>query len=107
MLSWVERTIKSKIKVETLPKVSDVIEFKKKRLIDNTKELLINVEELHYIDLAKDLLELTEKPEEVLAAILKEGYGKEFSTTHYSDLKEESFSSDSRDSRDRPARASA
>ena len=92
MLSWVERTIKTKLKVETLPKVSDVIEFKKKRLIDNTRELLTNVDELHYIDLAKDLLALSDKPEEVLAAILKEWYGKEFSTTHYSDLKEENFS---------------
>ncbi len=96
MLSWVERTIKSKIKVETLPKVSDVIEFKKKRLIDNTKLLLENVDELHYVDLAKDLLELDNSPAEILAAILKEGYGKEFSTTHYSDLKEDSFNSDSR-----------
>ena len=92
MLSWVERTIKTKLKVETLPKVSDVIEFKKKRLIDNTRELLTNVDELHYIDLAKDLLALSDKSEEVLAAILKEWYGKEFSTTHYSDLKEENFS---------------
>jgi hypothetical protein len=72
MLSWVERTIKSKIKVETLPKVSDVIEFKKKRLIDNTKELLLDTESLHYIDLAKDLLELGNPAEEILAAILKE-----------------------------------
>jgi ATP-dependent RNA helicase DeaD len=91
MLSWVERTIKTKIKVEKLPEVSEVIEFKKKRLIDNTKELLVNTEELHYIDLAKDLLELDNSPEEILAAILKEGYGKEFSTTHYSDLKQENF----------------
>ncbi|MFC1798053.1 DbpA RNA binding domain-containing protein [Patescibacteria group bacterium] len=97
MLSWVERTIKSRLKVETLPKVSDVIEYKKKRLKDQTKELLVNVDELHYIDLAKDLLELSANPEEVLAAILKEGYGKEFSTTHYSDLKEESFGGDSRE----------
>ncbi len=97
MLSWVERTIKSKIKVWTLPKVSDVIEFKKKRLKDQTKELLTDISSLHYIDLAKDLLELSENPAEVLAAILKEGYGKEFSTTHYSDLKEESFGGDSRE----------
>lgn len=107
ILSWVERTIKSKIKVETLPKVHDVIEYKKKRLIDNTRELLTDVWELHYVDLAKDLLELWDSAL-VLAAILKEGYGKEFSTTHYSDLKEENFSTDSRDSRDfRSPRASA
>ncbi|NVP17568.1 DEAD/DEAH box helicase [Candidatus Gracilibacteria bacterium] len=99
MLSWIETAIKSKIKVEKLPEVSDVIEFKKKRLIDNTRELLQNKDELHYIDLAKDLLDLGNPPEEIIAAILKEGYGKEFSTTHYSDLKEESFSSDSRGER--------
>lgn len=104
MLSWVEKTIKSKIKVETLPEVSDVIEFKKKRLIDKTKELLENPEELHYIDLAKDLLELWEASH-VLAAILKEWYAWEFSTTHYNDLKQESFSSDSRDNRSNRASA--
>ncbi|MDD2907584.1 MAG: DEAD/DEAH box helicase [Candidatus Gracilibacteria bacterium] len=95
MLSWIEATIKSKIKVEKLPEIFDVIEFKKKRLIDNTKELLLNTDELNYLDLAKDLLELGDSAQ-VLAAILKEGYGKEFSTTHYSELKEENFSSSDR-----------
>ena len=92
MLSWIERTIKSKIKVEKLPEVPEVIEFKKKRLIDNTKELLENTEELNYVDLAKDLLELDHAPEEILAAVLKEWYGKEFCSTHYSELKPENFS---------------
>ncbi len=103
MLSWIETAVKSKIKVEKLPEVSDVIEFKKKRLIDNTRELLLNKEELHYIDLAKDLLDLGNPPEEIIAAILKEGYWKEFSTTHYSELRDDSFSSDSRG--DRPERS--
>ena len=92
MLSWIERTIKSKIKVEKLPEVPEVIEFKKKRLIDNTRELLENTEELNYVDLAKDLLELDHAPEEILAAVLKEWYGKEFCSTHYSELKPENFS---------------
>jgi hypothetical protein len=96
MISWVERTTQTRIKVATLPKVSDVIEFKKKRLIDKTRELLEDTDELNYIDLAKDLLELGNAPEEILAAILKESYGKEFSITHYSDLKEDSFTTDSR-----------
>ncbi|MDD3794274.1 MAG: DEAD/DEAH box helicase [Candidatus Gracilibacteria bacterium] len=99
MLSWIENTIKSKIKVEKLPEISDVIEFKKKRLIDNTRELLQDKGELNYIDLAKDLLDLGNPPEEIIAAILKEGYGKEFSTTHYNELREDSFSSDSRGDR--------
>ncbi|MDD2870812.1 MAG: DEAD/DEAH box helicase [Candidatus Gracilibacteria bacterium] len=98
-LSWIERTIKSKINIDKLPEVSHVIEFKKKRLIDNTRELLLNSEDLHYVDLAKDLLELGDAAE-VLAAILKEGYGNEFSSTHYNELREDNFTSDSRDSRD-------
>jgi hypothetical protein len=71
MLSWIERTIKSKIKVDKLPEVSHVIEFKKKRLSNNIKELLEKKDDLNYIDLAKDLLELS-APEEVLAAVIKE-----------------------------------
>jgi hypothetical protein len=58
MLAWIERTIKTKIKVEKLPEVSDLIEIKKKRLIENTKEVIEKDEELMYIDLADRLLEL-------------------------------------------------
>jgi hypothetical protein len=58
MLSWIERTIKMKLEVGKLPQVSDVIEFKKKRLIDNTKEVLATQDDLTYIDLADQLLEL-------------------------------------------------
>lgn len=96
-LSWIERTIKTQIKVEKLPQISHVIEFKKKRLLDNTKELLQNKAELHYIDLAKDLLELA-SAEEVLAAIIKEWYWEEFTSTHYNELKEENFISINKDS---------
>ena len=88
MLRFVERVIKQKIKVEKLPPVSDVIEFKKKRLINNIKETLITEEGKYYIDLAKKLLELG-KPEEVLSTVLKESYNTEFDETHYSDVKED------------------
>ncbi|MDR3150098.1 MAG: hypothetical protein LBU14_00150 [Candidatus Peribacteria bacterium] len=46
------------IKIEKLPEIPEVIEFKKKRLVENIKKSLENVENLHYIDLAKDLLEI-------------------------------------------------
>ncbi|MDR2411187.1 MAG: hypothetical protein LBD88_00875 [Candidatus Peribacteria bacterium] len=72
ILSWIERSIKASIKVEKLPEISEVIEFKKKKLIENIKKLLENASELHYIDLAKDLLDLGKNPEEILAAVLKE-----------------------------------
>jgi ATP-dependent RNA helicase DeaD len=86
MLSWIERTIKMKLKVEILPKVSDVIEFKKKRLLNNTKDVLLEEENLTYIDLASQLLELWDA-EKVLASVLKEGFWDEFSEIHYKDIK--------------------
>jgi hypothetical protein len=58
MLSWIERTIKMPIKVEKLPEIPEVIEFKKKRLMNKIKELVEKPEDLYYIDLAKDLLEI-------------------------------------------------
>jgi len=85
MLSWIERTIKMKIKVEKLPEVSDVIEFKKKRLIDNTKKVLSEEENLTYIDLSEQLLELGDA-KQVLASILKEGFWNEFSQIHYKNI---------------------
>ena len=48
--------------------------------------------------MAKDLLELGNPVEEILAAILKEWFGKEFSIANYSNLREDNFSWKSRDS---------
>jgi hypothetical protein len=44
--------------VEKLPEIPEVIEYKKKRLKENIKEMIAKPEELSYIDLAKDLLEI-------------------------------------------------
>lgn len=103
-LSWIEKTLKNEIKVEKLPDVSEVIEFKKKRLIDNIKESLEQEAWLHYIDLAKDLLEISSSPEEVIAAVLKESYKDEFSSANYNELREENFESSWRPTRERAKR---
>ena len=85
MLSWIERTIKMKLEVGKLPQVSDVIEFKKKRLLDNTKEVLESGVDLTYIDLADQLLELWDA-NKVLASVLKEGFWNEFNEIHYKNI---------------------
>jgi len=84
----IERVIKSKIKEEKLPCISELIDLKKKRLIDNTKEIIENQKWSLYLDLAKKLLELWEA-ELVLSAIIEEGYKNEFTLDHYTDIKEE------------------
>jgi ATP-dependent RNA helicase DeaD len=86
MLIYIERLIKQRLEVGKLPEVSQVIEFKKKRLVNNTQEFIAAKEGEKYFDLAKQLLELGEA-HEVLAALIKEGYGNEFSETHYNMIK--------------------
>ena len=86
VLNWL---IKQKIEVAKLPEVSQVIEFKKKRLVTNTQEFIDAKQGEKYFELAKKLLELGEA-HEVLAALIKEGYGNEFSETHYNMIREDS-----------------
>ncbi len=89
MLMFIERLIKQKIEVAKLPEVAQVIEFKKKRLVTNTQEFIDAKQGEKYFELAKQLLELGEA-HEVLAALIKEGYGNEFSETHYNMIREDS-----------------
>jgi ATP-dependent RNA helicase DeaD len=88
MLIYIERIIKQKINVEKLPEVKHVIEFKKKRLINNLKELILSTDVTNYIDLAKELLELADA-EKIVSALLKESYNTEFDEEHYTDVKED------------------
>lgn len=88
MLIFIERIIKDRIKVESLPNVSHVIEFKKKRLLSNVSELIWTEEWKYYLDLAWELLKVW-TPEEVLSAILKISYNTEFDEAHYSIVNED------------------
>lgn len=100
MLSYINRATGTIVEEEKLPKISELLEFKKKRLVWNIKNgIEENKEELQYLDLAKDILELSENKEEILASLLKEVFKDEFTTKNYIDLKEESFSSQDRKER--------
>lgn len=88
MLIFIERIIKQKINVEKLPDVKHVIEFKKKRLINNLKELIESPEVTYYNEFAKELLSLGQA-EKIISALLKTSYNTEFDEEHYTDVKEE------------------
>jgi len=87
-LIFIEKIIKQKINTEKLPNVNAIIEFKKKRLINNVWELINTDEWKYYLDFAKKLLEVW-KPEEVLSSLLKIWYNTEFDEEHYSEVKED------------------
>lgn len=91
VLSWIEKTIKTKIKLAQIPEPEKIITAKKERLINNTKEILENKNNYKYIDLANELLALWDA-EKVLSVILEEWFGNEFSTTHYKNIKNGNFS---------------
>ena len=84
-LSWIEKTIKTKIQEAELPKVEELVKAKRQRLVEKTQELLEKQENPKYLDLAADLLALWE-PEKVLSAIMEEAFGSEYLETHYKKL---------------------
>lgn len=92
-LMYIERIIRSKIAVEKLPDVKDVINFKKKRLINTIKESLELNDFSDFNDISKKLLELW-TAEDVLSSILKSVYKNEFDEKSYEHVSDEaSFSS--------------
>lgn len=87
-LSTIERIIKSRIEVAKLPDVKDVINFKKKRLVNSIKESLENLETNDFSDISQKLLELWDA-EKVISSILKSVYKNEFDEKSYEHVVEE------------------
>lgn len=94
VLMYIERIIKSKIEVAKLPDIKDVINFKKKRLVNSIKESLENIDSNDFIDISKKLLELWDA-ENVISSILKSVYKNEFDEKSYEHVAEEQTSNGS------------
>jgi len=88
-LSWIEKTIKTKIEEWKLPEVKDLIKSKQDRLKNLVLEKIQN-DWLVYEDLASSLLKLWDHTK-VLAAVLEEAYGNEFNELHYKKIQTENF----------------
>lgn len=84
-LFYIENVIKKKIDKHELPKVEELIEIKKQRALEKTRNYIELWELEDYHDIAKELLELW-SPEDVVAAVLKKLYKNEFNKDNYRDL---------------------
>jgi len=84
-LFYIENIIKKKIDKHELPKVEELIEIKKQRALEKTRNYIELWELEDYHDIAKELLELW-SPEDVVAAVLKKLYKNEFNKDNYRDL---------------------
>ncbi|MDQ7009394.1 MAG: DEAD/DEAH box helicase [Candidatus Gracilibacteria bacterium] len=84
-LFYIENIIKKRIDKHELPQVSELIEIKKQRALEKTRNFIELGELEDYHDMAKELLTLG-SAEDVVSAVLKKLYNNEFNKDNYRDL---------------------
>jgi len=86
-LLYIMRISNTEIKKEKLPGVEEIIENKKKHIIDDLKAVIENNEHKDYLDFAKELLSVG-NPEDIVAAMLRYRFADDLSSESYSDIEE-------------------
>lgn len=86
-LLFIKRIAKTNIRKERLPGIQDVINTKKMRIKDKLAAILTSEDYSDYIDLAGELLK-EDKPDKVLAALLKHSFRDELDEKSYSEIRE-------------------
>lgn len=84
-LFYIENVIKKRIDKHELPSVEKLIEIKKERALEKTRNYIELGELEDYHDMAKELLVLG-SAEDVVSAVLKKLYKNEFNRNNYRDL---------------------
>lgn len=82
-----ERITKSKIKKWELPSIDEVIEKKKRHLVDSIKEIIEQDQFKDYLDIAKELLELNSDDAVIISALIKRFYDNELNKQSYKTVK--------------------
>jgi len=94
-LSFIEKLAKTKIQREKLPTGKEIIEGKRKKLVES---ILTQIEKSNYLpiysQIADQIIEGLEEPKEVIAILLQRLYGKAFDEQAYRDFSENNSSSD-------------
>lgn len=103
-LMYIQKIVKTEIRQEKLPRIKDIIEAKKGRIMSEIDAIIENGEFKNFDKMANELL-LSSDPHTIIAALLKNAYDHELDESNYSEI---SVSSDRRDSsrRDRDSRDS-
>lgn len=99
-IGFFENVIKAKIKKESLPSVSVLIESKKNNLVNDVRNLIEKDEAKDYLDLSNELLSLGESPEILISALIKKLYGNQLKAENYVEIKEERVRERRENSRD-------
>ncbi|MFQ5579286.1 MAG: DEAD/DEAH box helicase [Nitrospiria bacterium] len=85
-LMVIRRLAKTDIKKSTVPKVTDIIKAKKKKIVDDLEAILEDEIDPKYFNWAKKLLE-DNHPTEILAALLNYSFEEELNPDVYGEIK--------------------
>ena len=85
-LLYFQKSIKFKIRKETLPNAQDVVEVKRELLKDELREVVENEQYQDYMDIASELLQEFQ-PEVALAALFRMAYKSDLDVTSYQEIR--------------------
>jgi len=85
-LLYFQKSIKFKIRKETLPNAQDVVEVKRELLKDELREVVENEQYQDYMDIANELLQEFQ-PEVALAALFRMAYKSDLDVTSYQEIR--------------------
>ncbi len=85
-LLYFQKSIKFKIRKETLPNAQDVVEVKRELLKDELREVVENEQFKDYLDIANELLQ-EYTPEVALASLFRMAYKNDLDVTSYQEIR--------------------
>lgn len=86
-LMYIKNFTQTDIRKQRIPKVRDVINFKREKIILELKSLIaINASE-EYTRIARELLDIND-PEKIIAALIKNSYQNELEEKNYADVRD-------------------
>lgn len=97
-LMFIQKIVKTEIRKEKLPRIKDIIEAKKARILSEIELNIASGEFKNFEKMTAELLANGE-PHIIISALLKSAYDHELDETNYVEISE-SMGRDSRDSRD-------
>ena len=86
-LMSIQKFAKTKIRKESLPKVADIVDIKKTRICEDVIQIIVEDAHMPYLKTAKTLLEKN-KPEDVIAAMIKYSFEGVLDESKYREIRE-------------------
>jgi len=87
-LMFIQRIAKTDIKKSKIPQVDEILKAKKKKIHDDLSETLKGEIDSNYYSWAKNLLEGSQNPTEILAGVLKYCFEEDLNVDNYAEIRE-------------------